>query len=739
MNRFFTHETGFLRVVFACLLLSAGAARAVDAASDNYQDRVNAAMSKINQSCDDVQKELDEDYAAIAKERDKSGAAIADSVKALEQKRMDMVAKFNAEFKKFEDNMRTANIPASDKRYIDAATPLKADRESIDRTYENSLATLQQLYQLNSKRFTELMKIHNARESIESAHHREERAMATENVRREVQAGVVGTDAEKRAAKLREQEYEDQRQESQSRYNASLNALDDYRALVNSRLKEQHNYLSDYAAIMQDLNRTDITPANRADYAERLAKLNVRKDAEERQYQNNALFIEEKLTFEQMRGRELARAAEERRQVEEAWFNTDENYRNQLAALDKERTGAGTAELKKGAEDRIARLNERHAAEKAAYQAAVNNVEERQKLVQQAMDERLSYLESRNDIRLSMAKQPMTEETFDKYRTEIAKLEERRISGERGISDKLANLAGAVSPAYRMATVDATNPALRRARVADRIDGMKSEIQNRWNAVQAKLNSEADAVVQKLMSNDLTPAERTRLEYERASLNKRMAESQDRMMMAVEKLEGKKALEEKRMAARTEYIAKRNALRDGFKMDTAQYNDVEDFEKRLSDLDSEYARQEQEYFEKMRGIDGAVIPGMSPITGVMPNQGDADWNTEAVSAPKKTAMAAMAVNDTEPDPGKVLGGAVNQGAAANAASPANAVNRVNDRERAATANTVTNTATGSNSRILREEYREDRESVGEEVKDAWHSFRNAVVGGYHRAVDYLTD
>lgn len=735
MNRFFMRKTG-LCVALGCLLLGAGAS-ALDAATEQYQKRLDGEVKKINQRYDDVQKELDEEFVSIAKERDKSGAAIADSVKVLEQKRADSIRKFDENFRKFEDNMRAANIPASDKRYVDAAQPLNADRESIDRTYESSLATLQQLYQLNSKRFSELMKVHNARESIEAARHREERAMAMEYARREVRDGA--TDADKRAARLREQEYQDQRQAADTRYNASLNALDEYRNLVNARIEQQNSYLSDYAAIMQDLNRTDITPANRADYAERLARLNVRKDAEERQYQNNALFIEEKLTFEQMRGREMARAAEDRRQIEEAWFKTDENYRGQLASLEKDRDASGlSSERKKTLEERIARLNERHSAERESYRTALKNVDERQKLMRQAMDDRMSYLESRNDIRLDMAKQPMTEESFDKYRGEIARLEERRISGERDIRDKLASLVGSMPSAYRVASVHAMDPQMRRERVVGRIDGMKSAIENNWKATQARLNGEADAIVQKLMASDLTEAERKRLESERASLNKRMGEAQEHMARAVEKLEGRKALEEKRMAATAEYVAKRNALRDGFKLDTAQYNDVDDFEKRLADLDKEFARQEQEYFEQIRGIDGAVLPGASPMKDDTPNP-----SAEAVKAADRVgSMAAMAVNDTEPDPGKPAGGAptANRSAAVVTVNRANAPVGASAGDRGVSTIIVAETPSGQPvSRVVRGEYREERENFGEEVKGAWETVKEKVADSYHRAVDYLRD
>lgn len=724
-----------LRACVACLLLSA-AALAADGRLAAVGDRVSAEMRKLNQKYDEVKKVLDEEYVATSKERDDARRGIFESVKNLKQEREKAIAKLSGDVKAAGATMAGGAV----------ASPA-ARRDAIDSTYRASLATLQQLYQLNAKRYNELVKIHNAREALEKARHREERDMTAEKLRREAMEnrGADLADADRRVLKVRQAAFDARANEADNNYHAMLGALDEYKSLVESRLKAQQDYLTSHAAIMKDLASADLTPEKRDSYQERLNKLNAEKDAEERQYLNNAKFIEEKMNFERQRTRETARLADERRQVEQAWYDSDASYADEIkAATAAANAGSLTADEKAVAKDKLDILSRRRDAEREAYQQALATLDDRQKLLQKAMDERHSYIEERNDIRLAIAKEPMTREAFDKYRNQIAVLEEKRIARERDIRDRMGALGDAMPAAYRTLDAGADLDA-RRERMANRMSGIRGVIENRFIRERESLRAGVKSLDDKLSAAGLADADRESLLKEKASLEKRIADAQARFDKNIQIVDARKKLEDRRMAARAQYIAKRNALRDGFRVDTAGYGDIQDLEKRLRDLEHEYVNQDHEYRRQLREA-GQLLPTLDfDGDASFKENVSASWQRglDAVSngsAPAGTPAAKAAPRSTvEIIPGSGAAGnrprAVSMTAPARASAASDTETTVSIPVLTAAAATVTPT---TDAKTVREAYREinDRDEDG---KSAWESLREAVVDSYQSAVHYLTD
>lgn len=609
MSRFTSlRQTGAL-AAFLAVFAFGFAAMAVDTVANTYQERLAAAMQSINKHYEDVKRELHEEYQAITEEKDENCNAIFEKVRALKAERQDALKKFGEQKSALDKSVAAADINAADKRYITENAAMGDEGAQIRRAYDNSLETLQQLYTLNGRRYNELLKIHNAREALEENRFRELRDIASRSIRADLRADNAKLiDAEKREMTVGKDYLAAEEKRATDRYNTALDALDDYKDLVNKRIAAQSDYLKRYDSIMKDLAKPNLTAADRTSYTEDLAKLNADKDAAERSYENAARYIDEKLSAERLRSRELFGVENDRREIEAAWAKQDGRYAERRTQL-KDRLGQAnlSADAKKALDSEIAALDQRYADAKTAQANAIENIDSRQKLAQRALDERMAYLKARNDIRARMAGKPVSEENFKGFRDEVAKLEEKRIASERDIRNQMAALAGAMPAAFRGSRWDRGDVQTRGARMMGRIDGMRDTIQSKYDETLQQYNTSIDSLDKRLAAGGLTDAERQGIMAEKDKAQKELDAAKERFDGALKNVDERKDAEQKRLAARAQYIAQRNDMRDKLNAADVSHDDLVKQEQQLATLDRQFADGEKQFRASQKPL-GTLVP-----------------------------------------------------------------------------------------------------------------------------------
>ncbi|MCD8350676.1 MAG: hypothetical protein LUC93_08720 [Planctomycetaceae bacterium] len=701
-------------------------AAAPSTAATAYQQRLDNELQRINQHYDDVRHELNEEYQAITEEKDENCNAIFEKVRALKAEREIALQRAQQQRDTLRETMANSNIPQDDQRFIAAASPLDAEGEQVARAYDNSLETLQQLYQLNGRRYNELLKIHNAREALEENRFRELRDLTAQSLRLDSQANRANlTDADRRELDTRQAMFEEEQRRDQDRYQTATNALDEYRDLVNSRIAAQRDYLNRYDVLMRELARPEITANDRTNYTTELAQLNAEKNLAEKRYQNDVRYIEEKLNFERLRGREMSRIADERRAVEAAWAQQDGRYADRRADLNRQLSPADLApDEHQNLDTQLAALDRRYSQAKEAYNQALQNLDEREKLAERAVDERMAYLKDRNDIRVKMTEAAATEENFANFRDQIAQLEERRIMEERDIRNQMLSLAGTMPSSYRGNRFETGNMQRRMSRSLGRIDNMRENIQAKWQSRQNDFNEQIRVLDQRLGADNLSDLDRAKINEEKAKVQQELAAAEERFNRATAALDERRDLEQKRMTARADYMNKRRQLRDNLNAESMDYDDMVQYEQQLAALDLEFANQEKEYRASAR-----------PLASLMPaDAADENWQDRMQASWERGVQRI----DAEPVPP-----AVRQAAEArvdqvmppvtqtSAATTVTTVGGVPTAYPTPANVTAANAAAARRNAAVRTN-RHDGDGV-------WQSMKDAIRDTYHDAVNYLTD
>ncbi|MCD8139470.1 MAG: hypothetical protein LUE17_06790 [Planctomycetaceae bacterium] len=596
---------------------AAAPAAAPSALAASYQQRLNHEMQRINQHYDDVRHELNEEYQAITEEKDENCNAIFEKVCALKAEREIALQRAQQQRDTLRETMANSSIPKDDQRFIASTSPLDQEGQQLELAYKNSLETLQQLYQLNGRRYNELLKIHNAREALEENRFRELRDLTAQSLRLDSQAQRANlTDAERREHDTRQAAFEEEQRRDQERYQTAVNALDEYRDLVNSRIAAQRDYLNRYDELMRELARPELAANDRTEYIAQLAQLNAEKNMAERRYQNDVRYIEEKLNFERLRSREMSRIADERRAVEAAWARQDSRYADRRADLNRQLDQADLApDAHQNLDTQRTALDRRYAQAREAYNQALKNLDEREKLAEQAVDQRMAYLRDRNNIRVQMTEAEPTEENFASFRDQIAQLEERRIMEERESRNQMLSLASTMPSNYRGNRFESGNMQRRMSRALGRIDNMRENVQAKWQARQNSLNEQIRGLDQRLGADNLSDLDRAKLNEEKAKVQQELAAAEERFNRAIASLDERRGIEEKRMNARAEYINKRRQLRENLNADSMDYDDMVQYEQQLAALDQQFANQEKEYRASAR-----------PLASLMPaDAADENW------------------------------------------------------------------------------------------------------------------
>lgn len=411
----------------------------------------------------------------------------------------------------------------------------------------------------------------------------------------------------------------------------------------------------------------------------------------------------------------------------------EDRYRMQREDLSRRMDVSGiTAPEKSALDQEMKNISARYDTDKKAYDAAVKNVEDRQKLNEKMMKERLSYLKDRNDIRMRMAENPMTSDNFDKFRGEISKLEDKRMTEERAIRDDMMKLGSAMPAAYARPMFGRGNVETRRARWDARFDRMKNTLEARWNRANTAFQDRMKSYDERLSAANLTDVERQRIQNERTALQNRVDAAQKRYQEATQKLGERRAMENQRLQAREDYMNKRTELRKNMENGTVKYTDMTKYDDQVRALDAQYEQQETQYRDRIRSLED-MIPD---------DAGDPNWQQEAQQQWNQGVRNANATVDD------AANAAIN--ATTGTAAPMNRnVQMTADQARTVNAAAATSTAltgnpgvnravaaTEADAAIARERaahYRDgEREGLLERAKDK-------IVETYHDAVNYLTD
>jgi hypothetical protein len=477
------------------------------------------------------------------------------------------------------------------------------------------------MYLLNTQRFEELMKIHNAREALEERKYRQERDFARDEVRLQDRIRAAGSDSSRNdSVKFAEQAMQERKNMIDQNYQNSLAALDEYKDLVEKRLNDQEDYLKQVDGIRHNMARADVTPEDMARYREQLVSLEDRKNMDEAAYNNNSEFIEEKLSLAQMRDRELANLDNAKLEMERRHSAAYQRIADQREQLNHRLADASlTIADRTSLEKQLGNFDALKEREDKIYSEAVSAFDDRRDIIEQAYKERLAYVEDRNDIRINMAETPVTRDNIGQFRSDVAKLEERRINEEKAIRDKLMSVSDKVPNVYRVTVYNVNTGPERQSRSTSRMDSMKSRLESRYNRELQELQDRKTNLQERMNISNISDQEKTNMQSLIDSIDSQIANKKERYENAVKKLDDRSAMDQEMMSARADYMKQREQLMQSLNEKNASYDDIIKYETELNTLDSNWDKQMNEYRTKMRSF-----------RGIMPSDGDSrQWRARA--------------------------------------------------------------------------------------------------------------
>lgn len=672
-----------------------GAAMAADNELTEFQHQLSGEMRALTRRHNDVWKELQEEYVAITKDKNANSDAIDDRITELRQKSAAMLKQAADEAGKLREDLARVNVSPDEMRAAANVAVGQDPQKTINNAYDNSIEAMQQLYQLNDKRYNELLKIHAIREALEDTRFREERDLLAQRVRNSVRMDRSGLTKElKSEYELEAKRLDDVARERETCYQATVAALEEYKNAVQGRIVAQKEYLFEQDRIVRQIagvgqlpsetiaEGTPIVqyeiasvPGDKGLLIQQLADLKARRGADEKRYLNQVRFIQEKLAFQQQRNRELARLDAEVRDIETNW-----NEKETALALAAKNIGeslkSGTIaqQEKAGLETQLRELNDQISAGKKVYREAMDNVAERRHITEKALEERMSYLKERNDLRNRMSAVSASTSGYDTFREEIGKLEEKRIGVERDARDKIASLVSAMPAAYTASPWDKSDIESRRARWTERFEKMRKDLETSMTNEKSKYQGEIQALEQRLTAANLSTDDRQQIQNAiDAKKNESVAVQRD-FEQTMDSLEDRRKIEGRRLAGLARYLAERRTLRD--QMHTAYGPAAESgaYETKIRDLDAKWDRRESEYRKSVAAPAEAPTISKAVVSG-------------AESGPRQSSATAA--------PGK----------------PAENVRAGGKQESGFTT----------------------------DVRDTYETVKGAVADSYHDAVHYLTD
>ncbi len=664
--------------------MNAPAATMDPALAARYQDRLSDEMRTIAERYQNVRQELQDEYDTLRRDREQNSAAIFDRVRELKENHERELAQYKTDYATFEQRMKDANIAATDKRFIDESNPFTARRSQQDSLYNTALASLQRLYRLNDQRYNELLRIHEAKENLEEQRYREERDLAADRVRLENRAAranvnVMGTPAyptsaldvraprtnaeaarqnaairnnavaarqtglamgtnaaaariDARMAVLNEQE-----KQAKARYDSSLNALDDLKDMIENRISQQRDYLTEHQNIIEKIANDANDPKAAAEYAEDLHNLREKRDSEERQYEANLRYLQERLGMEQLRNRELAQIDTMRARLEARNVGVDDRVMQQRAAIVDQLAGANlTEEQRRNLEAQRDALEERIQKRSEEYDNAIKMLDERRKITEKAMDQRLAYLKDRNDLRVRIADSDVSGENLAKFRDEINQLEEKRLNDEREVRNELVALQEQTPATMRRSNWFSRAVDNHRERRMSRLDSRVERLKNQYEEQKKRMDEQIADTERRLNDQNLSAADRADLETQINQLKRMRENHEKRQQEMLEKTAKRREVEEARLNARQEYLTKRTALMDQTQANNVSYEDIQKYNQQIADLDNEWDAQDRQFRSDMEPL-SALLPDSTRTAG-WEQRSEENWQSTVREAEQQAAQ-----------------------------------------------------------------------------------------------------
>ncbi len=631
---------------------------AANTASYAYNDgslpqRLDARMQEIEQQNQDVWNELDEEYAYITRERDDNASNIAKEIKEAEKLRDVTLARIEQEKATLEEARVSQNLADTDPKYQAGLQKISEDLTAANKTYDFALANLQQLYQLNGRRFDELMKIHDERDVLEDRRILAEKNLAAiELALQEDAANPNLSPIQKERFAYFQKALDHAKQDAESRYRSGSETLDEYRNLVIKRQSFLKENLADQGGVMQKLSAPNLSDSSRDQYLKEIAVLAYKKDVEEQTYQNDVRYLEEKFSFERLQNHELDSFATQRRDLDAVLADIKTQYKQESAELKSQMAAQSISEGDKAdLQAKLAAITQAEKEQEGNYREAVRNLTERRNIVKKGLEERLAYLTERNDLRREMLAEPVTSTSYKKFRDRIVDLENRHIAQENAQREQLAKLIDLVPPAFAYSPWQRGDMDIRLVRLRDRVDGARKTLKNNLDGDIAKYNKQAQDLKLKLDSIDLADRQRKPLEEKLSDLKKQIGDVSYDYQRDLKGLAELQAAHEEKIMNRSQYISQRNeALKD---LTLADYigTDAARQIRKLQNLDADWRKRESE--PKQNSMPFSGFFSIKDYELLLPDDLSAVRSTPVSSIPTKPTAPGRPAPERVPVPPRV--------------------------------------------------------------------------------------
>ncbi len=560
---------------------------------------------------------LEKEYMALKQDRDKNADRIFRQLRGLEDVNKSTLAKLDGELKDFDRIMTASKIARTDKRYVDGMKSIRAQMGDARAVFNSGTAGLRRLYQLNTLRYNELLKIHEARQNLLDRRYSELRDLVAEQAGLETRRAAKGlTPLARKALDLRQAAFEDRERQATGRYDNSAKALNDVRKLTEQRIKSQRDYLIRHEEIMQRvaLAGGNLPPAS--GLAAELNQLRERRDADEREYLNDFRYLRERLALQQFLNRELGRLDNLKIELEDRWLAKENDLVVEGRELDARLADKSiTPEQEKSLEEARKKFEADYGKAQSDYAFTIALLGERRDLTEKGMSRQFAYLKDRSDLRARIAASRNSGANLAKYRAEMDSIEAKRLDNERETRDGLMALIDKVPEEYRESPWLGGPPEERRQRIEERHLRTR-EAMNDDYVIAKKATEDLLAELTAKMDNPATPAaDKPELGGRIAELVEMLAVQNRLYMHASAVIDARQKLEEARFDNLEKYLAERAKLLKESKATLLSYEQLDRYNKQIRDLDQDWDNQEQAYLMSARPLrdlfpaDGGMAAG----------------------------------------------------------------------------------------------------------------------------------
>ncbi len=615
---------------------SAGTARG----GDDFARRLDNTLMRIEQLNQDIWNELDEEYALIIAERDGNAANIATQIEKAKDAHAKAFADIERQQAELEKRRQSPDASPGDANDVEEQKKIDQNTAAANLAFDFSLANLQQLYQLNSRRFDDLMKIHGQRDILEDRRMLEEKNLAALEISlRNDAANPNLSPAQREMYTYFQNALANAQQEAEARYRADSAALDEYRDLVVKRLGFLKKNLSQQTEVMARLSQPGLTTPERDRYLKDIARIAFNKDVEEKIYQNDVRFLEEKIAYERDRTHELASLATQRHDLDATFADLKTQAWLEMSEIQKRLDGPGlTSEDRANLKSRLESLDNTVEEHEKDYRDAVRNLTARRDIVKKGLQERLAYIRERNQLRQEMYAEPVTSTSHQKFRNRIVDLQNRHIAEETANRKQLAELAQVVPPTFAFSPWKRGDMDIRLYRLQGRMDAVRTLLKRNLDRDVDELNNKAREVNLRMSGIDLADQQRKPLETQLAGLNKQIIDRNNDYRQTLKRVGEAETAAEEKIMDRGQYIEQRSELMKDLALSGIAGPEAEKEIRKLQSLDSEWRKREGQY--RLGGQPFSGIFMVENFEMALPDDVDAN---NPVQAPTGAAEPAVQI------------------------------------------------------------------------------------------------